>query len=489
MSQLPITIPLQFHLLIQSDSAELRGLLRADALYLALGGLLLLGALVSLTFWTGARHRRASLLWLGVFALLYGFRLLARTTTFRLCFDVDPSLWDYADAAITYVIPLPIILLARTLAPGWRRFWTLGAVVMVAFATYAIASDLVLRTPESASTPSTVITIAFFAGLLVWLFRPGSAPSRERRTLRVGGFVVSATALADNLRSVDVVDFPGPELEPFGFAVLVGCLGTVAARRILDDARRIVALEVANAELKERQAEMLFEGKMAALSGLVAGVAHELNTPLAVIRSGLDITEKATVKATQGGATEALSSITRESAETARIAVARIANLVDALRDFARLDEAEEKYADLRDGLESTLALIDPTKLGETRVVKDFSEIPPVRCRPKELNQVFMTLIVNALDAMRGSGELTIATSVSDATLSVTVADTGPGIPESVLTNLFELQFRPGRGRMTMGLGLPTARRIVERHGGVLNVQSQVGIGTSFTVTLPLGRG
>ncbi len=474
---------------MQIGPADLRSLLAADALNLVLGLLLLLAGLGSLAFWTGARSRRASLLWLGVFALLYGIRLLVRTTTVRLFFDLDPSLWDYADAAITYVIPLPILLFARTFGPSWERFWTVGVVVMTAFAIYAIASDLILRRPESASTSSNFITIAFFAGLLVWLFRPGPGPSRELRLLRVGGLAVSATALADNLSGVGVIDVPGPELEPFGFTVLVGCLGTAAVQRITLEAQRLVALEVANAELRERQAEMLFEGKMAALSGLVAGVAHELNTPLGVIRSALDNSEKAAAKAAEKGYTETLSSITRESAQTARIALARIATVVEALRDFARLDEAEEKYADMRDGLESTLALIDPKKLGGTQIVKDLSEIPKVRCRPKELNQVFMTLIVNALEAMKGSGELRIATRAGEGTLSVTVADTGPGISEDVLSSLFELKFRPGRGRMTMGLGLPTARRIVERHGGVLSVQSAVGVGTSFTLTLPVERG
>src|SRR5262245_52499741 len=242
---------------VQVGSVDLRSLLRADALNIALGALLLLAGLISLAFSTRARFRRASLLWLGVFALMYGTRLLTRTTIVRLCFDVSPSFWDYADAAITYGIPLPIILFARAFGPSWRRFWTMGAVLMAAFASYGITSDLILRSPESAGIPSSVITIIFFVGLLVWLFRPGHTPSRDLRTLRLGGLSVAATALVDNLRSVNVMHFPGPEIEPFGFAVLVACFGTVATRRILDDSRRLVALEIANADLKERQAEML----------------------------------------------------------------------------------------------------------------------------------------------------------------------------------------------------------------------------------------
>ena len=144
---------------MQISPADLGSMLRVDAFSLALGMLLLVAGLLTLVLWAGTRRRAVSLpvdhasggAWLGIFAFLYGLRLLARTSTFRLCFDIDPSAWDYAAAAITYTIPLPIILFARAFVPGWRRFWSLGAVGMTAFAIYAIASDAILRRPESAS--------------------------------------------------------------------------------------------------------------------------------------------------------------------------------------------------------------------------------------------------------------------------------------------------------------------------------------------------
>jgi phosphoserine phosphatase RsbU/P len=236
---------------MQISPADLSRMLRADALSLALGMLLLVGGLLALVLWAVARRRAVSLpvghaaggAWLGIFAFLYGLRLLARTSTFRLCFDIDPSAWDYAAAAITYTIPLPIILFARAFVPSWRRFWSLGAVGMTAFATYAIASDAILRRPYSASTLNNLIAITFNACLLVGLFRPGLTPSRELRTVRIGALFASLTAVADNLRGIGVLDYPGPRLEPFGFTVLVACLGIVAVRRVLGDARRLIVID------------------------------------------------------------------------------------------------------------------------------------------------------------------------------------------------------------------------------------------------------
>jgi len=140
----------------------------------------------------------------------------------------------------------------------------------------------------------------------------------------------------------------------------------------------------------------------------------------------------------------------------------------------------------LCEGLESTLAVIDRDKLGGVELVKELSELPPILCRPKELNQVFMTILVNALEALEGEGELRISTAHEDGTLTIEIADTGPGMAAAELENLFELRFSAKGGRMAMGLGLPTARRIVERHGGTLTVESNVGEGTVFTIALPI---
>jgi phosphoserine phosphatase RsbU/P len=236
---------------MQISPADLGSMLRVDAFSLALGMLLLVTGLLTLVLWAGTRRRAVSLpvdhasggAWLGIFAFLYGLRLLARTSTFRLCFDIDPSAWDYAAAAITYTIPLPIILFARAFVPSWRRFWSLGAVGMTAFATYAIASDAILRRPDSASTLNNLIAITFLACLLGGLFRPGLAPSRELRTVRVGALFASLTAVADNLDGMGVLDNPGPDLEPFGFTVLIACFGIVAVRRVLTNARRLIVID------------------------------------------------------------------------------------------------------------------------------------------------------------------------------------------------------------------------------------------------------
>jgi sigma-B regulation protein RsbU (phosphoserine phosphatase) len=231
--------------------ADVRQMLRADAVSLAIGVLLVVVGVLALVLWAGARRRAASLpaghsaggVWIATFALLYGLRMLAGTDTFRLYFDVAPAVWQYATAALTYVVPIPLILFVRSFVPTWARFATFAAVGVGAFAAYGIASDVILQRPASARTANNLIAIALIVVLVVLFFRRGLTPSRELRIARVGVLTVSLTALADNLRGIGFLAFPGPELEPFGFTVLVICLGTLAAWRVLDDARRLVGID------------------------------------------------------------------------------------------------------------------------------------------------------------------------------------------------------------------------------------------------------
>ena len=182
------------------------------------------------------------MLWLGAFALLYGSRLLERADIVRLSFDVPTVSWERIDAALTYAVPIPLVLFARAIFPAWRRFWTTGAIGLAVFAVYGVVSDATLNKPHSAVTANNVIAIAFFLGVMGWMFRPGLTHSRELRTLRIGALIVSVAAVADNLRGINVLAYPGPDLEPFGFTVLIACLGTVAIWRVIADSQRLVAI-------------------------------------------------------------------------------------------------------------------------------------------------------------------------------------------------------------------------------------------------------
>ncbi len=315
--------------------------------------------------------------------------------------------------------------------------------------------------------------------------------------------VLAAIVLSDPLVVITegyAEHFATPAVNPGVFGVRIFVLVLVggflswlayAARRTIHDA---VELEVTNLEIKERQAELIMDGKMAAMSALVAGVAHEANTPLGVLESSLDTSERCARKladaASVGGALESstkrLFDTLSNSGRSAHTAVVRLSKLVSSLKDFVHVDEAELQSADVRSGLDTVLSLVEPEVKGEVEVIKTYGNVPEIVCTPKELNQVFMTILVNAFEAMDGRGTLHLKTSTVDGNVTVDVTDTGPGIPEARLKGLFEIGFGEKKGRMSMSLGLPMGRRIVELHGGTLQVQSRQGEGTTFKISLPI---
>jgi signal transduction histidine kinase len=295
----------------------------------------------------------------------------------------------------------------------------------------------------------------------------------------------------------------------------VNAVELFTAARILLERRRLVAdLRRANDdlahlldELRTAQSRLVQHAKMAALGQLVAGVAHEINTPLAAVVSNNDLflrcfeRLRTALKRTPGllgrapSDGEEASTLTiverdlravEELTSVTRSACTRITDIVRTLRTFARLDEAEVKAVDLHEGLESTLVLVQHLVKGRIVVERRYGELPRVECHPNQINQVFMNLIVNACQAMGEAGTLTIATRAVGAEVEVAIADTGCGIAEPQLSRIFDPGFTTKGAPLGTGLGLSIVYQIVEGHGGEITVESDVGRGTTFTLRLPL---
>jgi signal transduction histidine kinase len=169
-------------------------------------------------------------------------------------------------------------------------------------------------------------------------------------------------------------------------------------------------------------------------------------------------------------------------------ATSRIGHLVEDVKTYSAMDRAEAQQADVTSGIESTLTVLGPKLAGLTVVRSYAPEVPAVEVYAAELNQVWTNLIDNAVDAMAGSGTLTLATSLAGDDVVVEIADTGPGIDPAVLARVFEPFFTTKDVGKGTGLGLDIARRIVvDRHGGELTLDSSPA-GTVARVTIPLGR-
>jgi len=247
------------------------------------------------------------------------------------------------------------------------------------------------------------------------------------------------------------------------------------------------------AELRDTQAQLVQSEKMAALGDLVAGVAHEINTPLGAVASNTDLIRRAVTKAkeacadpTQADKTQGFLDKAASMAKVSNEACQRINEIVRSLRNFARLDEAERKSADLHEGLDSTLTLVTHLLKNRISVHRDYGQLPQVTCYPNQLNQVFLNILVNAAQAIEGPGEITIRTRFLDGSASIEISDTGCGIPPENLRRVFDPGFTTKGVGVGTGLGLAISYRIVENHHGKIEVDSVVGKGSTFRILLPV---
>ena len=239
-------------------------------------------------------------------------------------------------------------------------------------------------------------------------------------------------------------------------------------------------LKSAMKELKETQIQLINSEKMASLGQLVAGVAHEINTPVASIKSNNGIVSKLLGSIEDADLKEMLTDINEIDKE----AVNRISNIVTSLKKFVRLDEAELQEADINKELDLTLELIRHETKNRIEVIRNYGEIPVIKCFPNMLNQVFTNILINACQAIDGKGTISISTEYKDKNLIVKIKDSGKGIPQNQLNKIFSAGFTTKGVGVGTGLGLAICTKIIEKHKGEITVNSEVGRGSEFVITI-----
>jgi signal transduction histidine kinase len=270
----------------------------------------------------------------------------------------------------------------------------------------------------------------------------------------------------------------------------------------------------AHEALKQAQSRLVQAEKLSALGQMVAGVAHEINNPLAFVSNNITVLkrdvgelcellrlyqEADTVLAVQQPELVQRISALAEQIDLAytldnlqgllnrsREGLSRIQQIVKNLRDFARLDESELKQADINAGVESTINIIHgQAKNQGVQIQRELAPLPELTCYPAQVNQVVLNLLANAIDACQRGGQVTVRTCPRPDGVEIHILDTGSGIDPAVRERIFDPFFTtkpPGQGT---GLGLSISYGIVQKHGGKIGFESVPGRGSHFTVFLP----
>ncbi len=263
-------------------------------------------------------------------------------------------------------------------------------------------------------------------------------------------------------------------------------------KKILND------LEKANLHLRNTQAQLVQSAKMASLGNLVAGIAHEINTPIGAVNSMQDTLFRTLAKLkdiieTQFPKEQKKVSklkenlrLIDESKKVINSGTERVINIVKRLRSFARLDEAELKTVDIHEGLEDTLTLIHHDIKHNIQVNRAYGNLPRIACYPGRLNQVFLNILVNAKQAIKGKGIIDITTFIKQKSVFIEIKDNGQGIKKEHLKNVFDPGFTTKGVGVGTGLGLSICYQIMQDHMGDILLDSEVDKGTTITVILPM---
>lgn len=269
-------------------------------------------------------------------------------------------------------------------------------------------------------------------------------------------------------------------------------------------------------ELQTTKSQLYQTEKLAAIGQLAAGIAHEIKNPLAFVASNFQslmqytdtmadvlseysdfmgvVKEKATGqidftgienKKKESDVDFILEDVDDLLADS-KDGIDRIREIIDNLLLFSRKDIAETKEYNLAEGLQSTLKILN-TKLKDNIVVTtDYTADIQLSCQPGAINQVFLNILQNAVDAMDGKGEIAIRTRVEDNMAIIVLRDNGPGIPDNVLANIFDPFFTTKPVGKGTGLGLSISHGIIEQHGGLIKINTQIGKYTEFVISLPV---
>jgi two-component system, NtrC family, sensor kinase len=274
-------------------------------------------------------------------------------------------------------------------------------------------------------------------------------------------------------------------------------------------------LAAAYKELTSTHSQLLQQEKMASIGQLAAGVAHEINNPIAFVSSNLATMAKyldrlesflklQSAALEEFGAAEIReelavarrklkvdymlddgASLLRESQDGAE----RVRAIVQNLKSFSRVNDGQLSYVDLNDCLESTISIAWNELKYKATLHRDYGQLPQVKCLPQQLNQVFLNMLVNAAHAIDKQGEITVTTRLEGSRVSVAIKDTGCGIPEENRSRIFEPFFTTKEVGKGTGLGLSISYDIIKKHNGTIEVESGVGTGTTFIITLPVEGG
>ncbi|HEY8035191.1 MAG TPA: bacteriohemerythrin [Methylobacter sp.] len=268
-----------------------------------------------------------------------------------------------------------------------------------------------------------------------------------------------------------------------------------------------------NDQLKETQAHLVQSEKMASIGQLAAGVAHEINNPIGYINSNLtslknyidnllalvavyeqaettnsDTEQLAQIKTfKQKIDLEFLKTDVLDLLEESHEGATRVRQIVQNLKDFSHLGSDDDwQWTDLHVGLETTLNIVNNEIKYKAKVVKEFGDLPEVKCLPHQLNQVFMNLLVNAAHAIENEGVITLRTGAENDQAWVEISDTGKGIAPEHQSKIFDPFFTTKPVGKGTGLGLSVSYNIIQRHQGEIQLSSRLGQGTTFRIVLPI---
>jgi len=258
----------------------------------------------------------------------------------------------------------------------------------------------------------------------------------------------------------------------------------------MEDMRRLYE------DLLRTHSQLTQSDKLAALGLLSAGVIHEINNPLTVIQGSLFLLKENIAELKRLSETpdadparrKTLLEETDTSLQRGETCTRHIAKIVKDIRVFSRASKDEFAEESVNDILDGVIGIAWNAMKNKVELKKAYGTLPKISCNPQQLGQVFLNLLVNATQAIEGRGMITVKTSLEDGRVLTQISDTGSGIPEDIRKRIFEPFFTTKDAETGTGLGLSVSADIVRKHGGTMEVESEVGRGTTFLISLPAGR-